>query len=114
MIRTIVFFGVLICPTFSVSFGQQLANNRPAEVADAETIAVETSQSDWHGFQKQSFALDGDPGFVVIPNIAAPGKPWIWRTSFPDLHAEVDRELVRNGYHLGFLNVVKSLGSEAS
>lgn len=75
---------------------------------------VSTTASNWHGYQKQSFVLDGDPAFVVVPKVAASGKPWIWRTSFPDFHAEVDIELVRNGFHIGFLNVVQALGSDAS
>ena len=50
----------------------------------------------------------------MVPKIAAPGKPWIWRTSFPDFHSEVDQELVYNGFHIGFINVVSMLGSDAS
>jgi lysophospholipase L1-like esterase len=73
-----------------------------------------TTASDWKGFQKLSFFLEDDPAHVVVPKIAASGKPWIWRTSFPDFHAEVDLELVRNGFHIGFLNVVQELGSDAS
>lgn len=101
MIRAVIFCCGLMCWTINPAGGQELD-------------AIETSSSKWHGFQKLSFVLDGDPAFVVIPKVAAPGKPWIWRTSFPDFHAEVDRELVRNGYHIGFLNVVTALGSDTS
>ncbi len=41
-----------------------------AEAADLATVA-----SDWHGYQKQSFSLAGHPAFVVVPKVAAPGKP---------------------------------------
>ena len=83
-------------------------------LAVACAAQVSTKASDWHGYQKQSFSLAGHPAFVVVPTIAAPGKPWIWRTSFPDFHSEVDQELVYNGYHIGFINVVQMLGSDSS
>jgi hypothetical protein len=35
--------------------------------------------------------------FVTKPKFTAPGKPWVWRTSFPDYHAELDRELLAQG-----------------
>jgi sialidase-1 len=75
---------------------------------------VATEASNWQGYQKQSFTLAGHPAFVVEPKIAAPGKPWIWRTSFPDFHSEVDQELVYNGFHIGFVNVVTMLGADSS
>ena len=85
----------------------------PAVLAEnAAPAAVATAGSNWHGYQKQSFSLAGHSAFVVVPKNAAPGKPWIWRTSFPDYHSEVDQELVYNGYHVGFINVVTMLGSD--
>lgn len=99
--RTVLLCCCFLLSNFSSVAGQELAN-------------VEVKQSDWHGFKKQSFVLDGKPAFVVVPKTVAAGKPWIWRTSFPDFHSEVDRELVRNGYHIGFLNVVSELGSDGS
>ena len=47
-----------------------------------------------------------------MPKVAAPGKPWVWRTSFPDYHAEVDLELLRNGYHVAHIDCLNMLGSE--
>ena len=92
----------------------QLPGIDDQENDDESPEDIKTTETDWHGFKKQSFLLDGDPAFVVVPKVAAAGKPWIWRTSFPDFHSEVDRELVRNGFHIGFLNVVAMLGSDAS
>ncbi|MFT5241237.1 MAG: sialidase-1 [Kiritimatiellia bacterium] len=78
----------------------------PAQSAPAVTI------SDWKGFAKQSFSIKGAKSYVVVPKIAAPGKPWIWRTSFPNYHPEVDQELLKNGYHLGFIDCVSMLGAD--
>ncbi len=68
--------------------------------------------SDWKGFTKQSFELEGRGCFVVEPGISAPGRPWVWRTSFPDYHPEIDLELLHNGFHVGFINCVDMLGAD--
>jgi sialidase-1 len=93
-----------ICPAENVAV--------PAETT--VPAGLTTVASDWHGYQKQSFTLAGHPAFVVVPKHAAPGNPWIWRTSFPDFHSEVDQELAYNGYHIGFINVVTLLGSDSA
>lgn len=73
-----------------------------------------TTASDWKGFIKQSFDFEGHKAFVVVPQESAPGKPWVWRTSFPDFHAEVDIELVKGGFHVAHVDVVSMLGSDES
>ena len=73
-----------------------------------------TTASDWKGFIKQSFDFEGHKSFVVVPQESAPGKPWVWRTSFPDFHAEVDIELVKGGFHVAHVDVVSMLGSDES
>ncbi len=73
-----------------------------------------TTDSDWRGFTKQSFDFDGHKSFVVVPKEAAPGKPWVWRTSFPDYHPEVAVELLGSGFHLAHVDVVAMLGCDES
>src|SRR5207344_3202876 len=75
---------------------------------------ADATTGDWHGYQKTSFTSQGSPAFVVAPKIAAPGKPWVWRTSFPDFHAEVDLQLLHDGCHVGFIDCVDMLGSDAA
>jgi len=75
---------------------------------------VTTTASDWKGYTKQSFDFEGHKAFVVVPKEATAGKPWVWRTSFPDFHAEVDIELVKGGFHVAYVDVVSMLGSDES
>lgn len=70
--------------------------------------------AEWQGFARTPVSLDGHSGFVTQPKEAAPGRPWIWRTSFPDYHREVDLALLRRGFHVAYLNVVNLLGCDAS
>ena len=88
-----------------------LGGSLPAE--EKRTVAkVDVTESKWHDFSKQSFKVEESPCFVVVPAMAAPGKPWVWRTSFPDFHAEVDIELVKQGFHIGHIDVVGMLGAD--
>jgi len=105
MIRSLLLCCALLFTPLNISLGQQITDQQSE---------LQTKTADWHGFQKHTFTLDGDSAFVVVPKVPASGNPWIWRTSFPDFHAEVDRELVRNGFHIGYLHVVKMLGCDAS
>ncbi len=75
---------------------------------------VATSDLDWKGFTKQTFDLEEHKAFVVLPKETAEGRPWVWRTSFPDFHAEVDLELLAAGFHVAHVNVVPMLGSDGS
>jgi pimeloyl-ACP methyl ester carboxylesterase len=72
------------------------------------------SGGSWSGFKKTVFEVNGDKCFVIAPAEAAAGKPWIWRTSFPGYHDAVDLELVRQGFHLAYMDVLKMLGSDAA
>jgi len=69
---------------------------------------------DWNGFQRLRFTIEGHPCFLTQPVLTAPGKPWVWRTSFPDYHAEVDLELLRHGWTVGYVECLDQLGSDAA
>ena len=77
-------------------------------------LGLSSAAAEWQGFARTPVSLDGHSGFVTQPKEAAPGRPWIWRTSFPDYHREVDLALLRRGFHVGYLNVVNLLGSDAA
>ena len=77
-------------------------------------LGLSSAAAEWQGFARTPVSLDGHSGFVTRPKEAAPGRPWIWRTSFPDYHREVDLALLRRGFHVGYLNVVNLLGSDAA
>ncbi len=93
----------------SLLFGGWLA---PLHAEEAVTSNLPVQESKWGNFTKHTFTLEGRPAFVVLPLQPAPGKPWIWRTSFPTYHPEVDVELVKKGFHIAYLDVVDMLGAD--
>ena len=78
------------------------------------TTLQQTKAADWHGYARTNFTVAGKACFITEPKIAAPGKPWVWRTSFPDFHAEVDLELLHNGWSVGYIECLDMLGCDAS
>ena len=71
-------------------------------------------QSEWNGYSKTSFKLDGKDCFVVEPEFTAEGKPWVWRARFPGFHSEIDQLLLAQGYHVAHINTGGMLGSPAA
>ena len=68
-------------------------------------------QDTWHGYQRNHFQIEDRKCYVVIPKKVAPGKPWVWRARFPDFHYEMDLELLKQGFHIAYLDVANLFGS---
>ena len=83
-----------------------------AEVAQADTWPGKKSQ--WHGYDRFDFDAAGRPCYVVVPKQMAAGRPWVWRTTFPDFHAEADIALFGRGVLIAHLSTSDMLGSPAS
>ena len=67
-------------------------------------------KSDYRGFDRYDFHMDGCRAWVVVPKKAAEGKPWIWRAEFFDHEPQVDVALLERGWHLCFINVGNTFG----
>ncbi len=69
------------------------------------------TESRWHEFKRHDFTVDGRKAFVVIPNLVAPGRPWVWRARFPGFHTAADRHLLARGFHVAFIDTDGMFGS---
>ncbi len=67
--------------------------------------------SDWKGYERFDFVVDGRPSFVVVPKESAPGNPWVWRARFPSFHADSDLLLLERGFHIAHIDTNGMLGS---
>ncbi len=68
-------------------------------------------KSNWHGFTRYDFQLDRRDAHVIIPDKAAPGKPWIWRARFPEWHYQMDSMLLKKGFHIAYINTDGMFGA---
>lgn len=74
--------------------------------------AADAMVTEWNGFQLLNFSVAETSCFITQPAVTAPGKPWVWCTSFPDDHAEVDLELLRNGWAVAYIECLDKLARQ--
>lgn len=82
---------------------------QPLRAAQAPGI----TQTEWHGYERLDFVVEGQPAILILPKEAAPGKPWVWRAEwFGDRHApQVALELLKRGWHYAYINASDRYGS---
>ena len=74
------------------------------------------TQSEWHGYERLDFVVAGQPAILILPKVAAPGRPWLWRAEwFGDRHApQVALALLARGWHYADINASDRYGSPAA
>lgn len=78
--------------------------------AKSQTITDQTT-TNWKGFDKIEFKLNGVAAYYLVPKEGAEGNPWIWRAHFPDWHTEMDEILLEKGFHVAYINTNDLLGA---
>ncbi|NLF19760.1 MAG: alpha/beta hydrolase [Lentisphaerae bacterium] len=81
-----------------------------AVAAAAVPAAFPGVPSQYRGFPRVDFSLDGCPCTVVMPRHELPGRPWIWRAEFFDAFPQIDLALLAEGFHLAYMNVGNTFG----
>ncbi|MBQ3848732.1 MAG: prolyl oligopeptidase family serine peptidase [Clostridia bacterium] len=70
--------------------------------------------TDWNGYEKINFSVNGRDGFIVCPKTPLEGNPWVWRAEFFDAFNYVDVELLKKGWFLAYYSVSDMYGCPAS
>lgn len=65
----------------------------------------------WQGFEQLNFSVNGRNCLLVVPKVAADGKPWIWRTEFFGHQPQADVALVGKGFHVAYIDVQNMYGA---
>lgn len=69
------------------------------------------TESDWRGWKRLDFVVEGRPALLVCPKQAAEGRPWIWRTEFFGHFPQADLALLERGWHVGYMNASDMYGA---
>jgi sialidase-1 len=101
-----LFAFVIACTVLPVSIG-----STQTEAAKEISQPWPGKQTQWNGFDRFDFEVDGREAYVVQPKLAAPGHPWVWRARFPNFHTEADLILLERGFHIARINTDGMLGS---
>ncbi len=75
-----------------------------------EAAPFEGKKSQYRGYDRYDFKVNGCDALVVVPKTIAQGKPWIWRAEFFDHRPETDVALLGKGFHLVFIKVGNTFG----
>jgi pimeloyl-ACP methyl ester carboxylesterase len=65
----------------------------------------------WQGYERHDFQVDGRDCLLVVPKEPAAGKPWIWRTEFFGHEPQADLALAAKGFHLAYIDVQNMYGA---
>lgn len=68
------------------------------------------AMTEWHGFPRYDFEVDGRMATVVAPWQTAPGRPWLWHGEFFGHKPNPDLALLGRGFHVVYLAVPDQLG----
>ncbi|MEJ8307159.1 GDSL-type esterase/lipase family protein [Saccharibacillus sacchari] len=82
--------------------------------AEREGGTLDEQVSEWEGFVRRDYVRNGRACLIIEPATAAPGRPWIWRTEFFGHFMNADLELVRQGWHIGYVRLSDLYGSPFS
>ncbi len=80
----------------------------------AQSKPFEGRKSQWKGFERHDFKVDGRKCYVVSPREAAPGLPWIWRARFFGHQPQADLALLERGFHLVYMDVANLFGAPSA
>ncbi len=86
----------------------------PSTADDAQLITFPGTQSDWHGFKRYDFQVDGKSVQVVAPEQPAEGRPWVWHGEFFGHKPAPDIALLKQGFHAVYMRVPNMLGAPAA
>lgn len=65
----------------------------------------------WNGYERLDFTVAGRPCILVLPAVAGPARPWIWRTEFFGHEPQVDLALLERGWHVAYMDAKNMYGA---
>jgi pimeloyl-ACP methyl ester carboxylesterase len=82
-----------------------------APAPDTNAPSFPGSKSQWEGFNRYDFQVDGKHVIVVVPKRSLPGRVWAWRAEFFGAFANTDVALLNEGFYLTFMDMPDLFGS---
>ncbi len=68
-------------------------------------------QSEWNGYARFDFEVNGRPVLVVCPKKAVEGNPWVWHGEFFGHKPAPDIALLGKGFHIVYTQISNQFGS---
>jgi len=78
---------------------------------DGQSLKKESEVSEYKGYKRQDFYVNGHEGLLIAPKNPADGNKWIWRTEFLGAFDQADMAMVEKGWHLAYYRISDMYGS---
>jgi len=119
IMKTIVLISLFASLSFTLYAQNKVFKVACVEVSKALTgKEVEYNQqsfpgqkSEWNGYDRYDFVLNGRKAIIVAPKTPAKGNPWIVRPAFFNAFAQADSALLENGFYVAHFDVTVLYGS---
>lgn len=72
---------------------------------------ISGEKTEWNGFDRYDFKLEGHECIIVVPHQTAQGCPWIWRARFFGAFPNLDLAMLERGWHIAYIDVANLYGS---
>lgn len=76
--------------------------------------AEPAERTQWRGYTRYNFVLNGRRAALVEPAAAAADKPWVWRTELFGTDASADQALLAAGWHLAWVDLQNLYGNRTA
>lgn len=108
--------GRKVCTICALAVALALAPSitKNCDAADIPSVSFPGKQSDWNGFRRYDFEVDGKPVLVVAPVQPAVGRPWVWHGEFFGHKPAPDIALLKRGFHVVYMSVPNMLGAPSA
>jgi Lysophospholipase len=73
-----------------------------------------TSISEWKGFERHDFYVNGREAILIKPKAETPDKRWIWRVEFFDAFSQADMAMLDKGWYLVYYRISNMYGCPAA
>ena len=98
MIRFIVIISLVVGHSASVSRAE-------------DPSPLPSKKSQWNSYNRYDFVVDSRDCLVVVPKVAAAGRPWIWRMEFFGHEPQADIALLGKGFHVAYMDLQNMYGA---
>lgn len=104
------FVCAILCASIQIC-GPQNLNGQEIEAQVTLLPEFPGEKSQWNGFVRHDFEVEGRSVLVVSPAKPAPGLPWVWHGEFFGHKPAPDIELLKQGFHIAYMRVPNLLGA---
>ena len=64
-------------------------------LSNGQTSTKEIFKTNWKGFERINFKIEGKEAQLTCPEKPLPENPWLWRGRFPGYHATLSLPIIR-------------------